>query len=125
MTTEQLKEIAPEWVVVEKGEIRPRNPYIHCNGRYYDKDNMPPCCSECECDYWLKIEDRAKQHTYATDLLPGTYSADGLKVVWQFGNEQSNSWATEVNPEDWDGWDDYQVWHKKYGWDTRLFITKA
>lgn len=90
MTTNQLKEIAPEWVVAN-GIIRPVNKETfldyHLRSVYTAYTAKEAFDENQHC---YERERYCQQHALATDLPDGTYSAEGLKVVWEVRNRIGN-----------------------------------
>jgi hypothetical protein len=70
---------------VSKGVATPKNQYFCTEGYYVACINLPEG-GNCEgCNNYLKFEQFAQQHTYATDAPDGSYSADRFgEIVWQY-----------------------------------------
>lgn len=117
MTTEKLKIIAPEWVVAN-GIIRPVNPWSRKRAM-----ELASLTLQRKFNEFMTV---VKQHTYATDLPDGTYSAEALKVSWEYFSQAFGPQWREAEREDYDKFT-YETWSnqlKEWFIETRIKITQ-
>lgn len=88
----KLKEIAAHWMA-KKGTLKAVNPHQRYITQYDEIGKFEGCYESPE---YLRFEQSAGQHTFATDLPNGVYQVEELaEPVWQINDSEGHIIANQ------------------------------